>query len=107
MADSNASSATVGNSAAGAPPNAIAPATNGTVPGGPTNNGVAAPPTPTLPEPKLPTRKDTSLKEFLNRMDDYAPIVCVFATLLFYSFYDHWTDQALPALPNICRFPTQ
>jgi transcription initiation factor TFIID subunit 10 len=28
------------------------------------------------PEPKLPTRKDVSLKEFLSKMDDYAPIVC-------------------------------
>lgn len=27
------------------------------------------------PEPKLPTRKDTSLKELLGKMDDYAPIV--------------------------------
>jgi transcription initiation factor TFIID subunit 10 len=27
------------------------------------------------PEPKLPTRKDASLKEFLAKMDDYAPIV--------------------------------
>lgn len=27
------------------------------------------------PEPKLPTRKDASLKEFLSKMDDYAPIV--------------------------------
>lgn len=26
-------------------------------------------------EPKMPTRKDTSLKEFLTKMDDYAPIV--------------------------------
>jgi transcription initiation factor TFIID subunit 10 len=26
-------------------------------------------------EAKLPTRKDISLKEFLNKMDDYAPIV--------------------------------
>ncbi|KAH7040671.1 transcription initiation factor TFIID 23-30kDa subunit-domain-containing protein [Microdochium trichocladiopsis] len=32
----------------------------------------AAPP---LPESKMPTRKDTSLKEFLNKMDDYAPII--------------------------------
>lgn len=31
----------------------------------------AAPP----PEPKMPTRKDASLKEFLGKMDDYAPIV--------------------------------
>jgi transcription initiation factor TFIID subunit 10 len=27
------------------------------------------------PESRLPTRKDASLKEFLNKMDDYAPIV--------------------------------
>lgn len=27
------------------------------------------------PEPKLPTRKDASLKQFLGKMDDYAPIV--------------------------------
>ncbi|KAG9231804.1 transcription initiation factor TFIID 23-30kDa subunit-domain-containing protein [Amylocarpus encephaloides] len=27
------------------------------------------------PEPKLPARKDASLKEFLNKMDDYAPII--------------------------------
>lgn len=26
-------------------------------------------------EPKLPTRKDASLKEFISKMDDYAPIV--------------------------------
>ena len=30
---------------------------------------------PSAPEPRLPTRKDASLKEFLNKMDDYAPIV--------------------------------
>ncbi|KAK4245030.1 TAF10-like protein [Corynascus novoguineensis] len=35
-------------------------------------SGTAA---PTIPEPRLPTRKDTSLKEFLNKMDDYAPII--------------------------------
>ncbi|KAI0843317.1 transcription initiation factor IID, TAF10 subunit [Hypoxylon sp. FL0890] len=28
-----------------------------------------------LTEPKMPTRKDISLKEFMNKMDDYAPIV--------------------------------
>jgi transcription initiation factor TFIID subunit 10 len=27
------------------------------------------------PEPKLPTRRNASLKEFLSKMDDYAPIV--------------------------------
>lgn len=30
---------------------------------------------PPAPELKLPTRKDASLKDFLNKMDDYAPIV--------------------------------
>lgn len=33
------------------------------------------PPPPAIPESRLPTRKDTSLKELLNKMDDYAPIV--------------------------------
>ncbi|KAL1839727.1 hypothetical protein VTJ49DRAFT_1232 [Mycothermus thermophilus] len=32
-------------------------------------------PEPSIPEPRLPTRKDASLKEFLNKMDDYAPII--------------------------------
>ena len=27
------------------------------------------------PEPRIPTRKDISLREFLAKMDDYAPIV--------------------------------
>lgn len=35
-------------------------------------------PVPTIPESRLPTRKDTSLREFLNKMDEYAPIVFVF-----------------------------
>ncbi|KAH6851337.1 transcription initiation factor TFIID 23-30kDa subunit-domain-containing protein [Chaetomium sp. MPI-CAGE-AT-0009] len=30
---------------------------------------------PPATEPRLPTRKDASLKEFLNKMDDYAPII--------------------------------
>lgn len=45
---------------------------NGTQPDA--NNG-AQPPAPAIPESRLPTRKDTSLKELLNKMDDYAPIV--------------------------------
>ena len=28
------------------------------------------------PESRVPTRKDMSLREFLGKMDDYAPIVC-------------------------------
>lgn len=31
---------------------------------------------------KLPTRKDASLKEFLTKMDDYAPIVSLSAAML-------------------------
>ncbi len=27
------------------------------------------------PDPRVPTKKDASLREFLNKMDDYAPIV--------------------------------
>ncbi|KAF4431834.1 transcription initiation factor TFIID subunit 10 [Fusarium austroafricanum] len=34
-----------------------------------------APPAPAVPDPRLPTRKDVSLREFLNKMDDYAPII--------------------------------
>lgn len=30
---------------------------------------------PTAVDPKIPTRKDTSLKEFMAKMDDYAPVV--------------------------------
>lgn len=33
------------------------------------------PPPPAIPESRLPTHKDTSLKELLNKMDDYAPII--------------------------------
>lgn len=33
-------------------------------------------------DPKLPTRKDASLKEFMSKMDDYAPIVGHFYLLL-------------------------
>jgi transcription initiation factor TFIID subunit 10 len=40
------------------------------------------PPPTTIPESRLPTRKDTSLKELLNKMDDYAPIVRLSPTTL-------------------------
>lgn len=36
------------------------------------------PPPPSAPsglEPRLPTRKDVSLREFMLKIDDYAPIV--------------------------------
>lgn len=39
-------------------------------------NGPNPPPEIAPPQdPKLPTRKDISLREFLNKIDDYAPIV--------------------------------
>lgn len=34
-------------------------------------------------DPKLPTRKDASLKEFLSKMDDYAPIVSTKYLIIF------------------------
>ncbi|KAI0015667.1 transcription initiation factor IID, TAF10 subunit [Xylariomycetidae sp. FL0641] len=50
----------------------------------PTENNEQGPPPNSQPteenaapavEPKMPSRKDTSLKEFLTKMDDYAPII--------------------------------
>lgn len=44
----------------------------------PTKEATAAEENAAVPPPqeaRLPTRKDASLKEFLNKMDDYAPIV--------------------------------
>jgi hypothetical protein len=38
------------------------------------------------PEPKLPTRKDASLKDFLAKMDDYAPIVSEPISCTMFSF---------------------
>ncbi|KAK4120369.1 transcription initiation factor IID, TAF10 subunit [Parathielavia appendiculata] len=59
-----------------AAPAATAP--NGTQPTGEPSSGKNASVSAAVlaaPEPKLPTRKDTSLKEFMNKMDDYAPII--------------------------------
>lgn len=48
--------------------------TNALPPPGKTNEEEVNPVAP-APEPKLPSRKDASLKEFIGKMDDYAPIV--------------------------------
>jgi len=39
------------------------------------NNNEEVDPVAAASDPRLPTRKDASLKEFLSKMDDYAPIV--------------------------------
>lgn len=48
------------------------PLPNGTASEGLGTEAIVPPPPM---EAKLPTRKETSLKEFLNKMDDYAPII--------------------------------
>ncbi len=53
---------------AGENPEQVAPLPNGTQPEEAGNE-------PPVPESKLATQKDVSLKEFLTKMDDYAPIV--------------------------------
>ena len=52
------------------------------LPNGTSSEAAAAEPAaPPVLEPKVPGRRQTSLKEFLNKMDDHAPIVsCLFAT---------------------------
>lgn len=45
------------------------------------------PPPPTATEARLPTEKDTSLREFVGKMDDYAPIVCA-SISCFYSVFN-------------------
>lgn len=73
--------------------------------------GDAAPPVPAIPESRLPTRKDTSLKELLNKMDDYAPIVrssptsllflCTFCT----SYLCGWWRSLLTLIQTIKQIP--
>jgi transcription initiation factor TFIID subunit 10 len=53
---------------------------NGAQPSETTEANADDAPVPLATEPRLPTRKDASLKEFLNKMDDYAPIVCILLT---------------------------
>lgn len=42
-------------------------------PAAPETNGLAS--IPTVLEPRIPQKKDTSLREFLGKMDDYAPLI--------------------------------
>ncbi|KAK4651154.1 hypothetical protein QC762_611840 [Podospora pseudocomata] len=67
--DQSASASTQPNGTQSPPTNATATgeAAVGAVEGGPV--------VPPLLEAKTPLRKDASLKEFLNKMDDYAPII--------------------------------
>lgn len=39
-------------------------------------------PVASAPDPRVPTKKDASLREFLNKMDDYSPIVRFSSSLL-------------------------
>ncbi|KAG5929181.1 hypothetical protein E4U42_006909 [Claviceps africana] len=49
---------------------------NGHIEGPQVHDGPNPPPEIAPPQdPKLPTRKDISLREFLNKIDDYAPII--------------------------------
>lgn len=62
-----------------------------------------------IQEPKLPSRKDTSLKEFLGKMDDYAPIVSPlqtsFLTLLLSCLLTVTVDhKTLKVTANTLRF---
>lgn len=63
--DQNQSQATAPAAAAGPPAEPLAP-------GADPND----PPPPMLSESRMPTRKDVSLRELLNKIDDCAPIVC-------------------------------
>lgn len=59
---------------------------------------------PSLPEPKLPTRKDVSLKELLSKMDEYAPIVRHLSRLTFQlpnTTTTTTTTTTLPPIPTI------
>jgi len=47
-----------------------------------------------IPEARIPAKKDASLREFLGKMDDYAPIVCL-------SEYTFTIGQSSP----YCRVP--
>ena len=57
-------------------------------------------PAPTVTEPKLPTRKDASLKEFLNKMDDYAPIVCIIFDIIQTYANERGTYRSLTQSPT-------
>lgn len=50
-----------------------------------------------LPQSREPTRKDISLREFLGKMDDYAPIVRP---------SPHPSKQHIPIAPSVPSAPT-
>ena len=52
----------------------LRPEADGTVDDAPASDSVLDP-TAVVPEPRVPAKKDTTLREFMSKMDDYAPIV--------------------------------
>lgn len=86
-------------------------AAQGPIPDG--ENPAATIPTdvdPMAPAP-TPSKKETSLREFLGKMDDYAPIVGSLSFLSFHihfpvSSIHHWSPLIL-TLMTIARSPTQ
>ncbi|MBE3050455.1 hypothetical protein IMZ48_49770, partial [Candidatus Bathyarchaeota archaeon] len=61
----------------------------------PDEEAAEAPP-PAPREARMPTKKDTSLREFLGKMDDYAPIVRFPPSHL----PPHIPDSATPLTPH-------
>lgn len=55
---------------------------------------------PSVPEPKLPTRKDVSLKELLSKMDEYAPIVRHRLVHHLFPLTFHYLTRTTPTTPH-------
>lgn len=77
-------------------------AREGTVPDIGLDGAADAPDAPQTerPEPRIPVKKDVTLREFLGKMDDYAPIVRLFPLPLS-NHHNHFTTQH-PFLSVLC-----
>lgn len=54
-------------------------------------------------EPRLPARKDISLRDFLSKMDDYAPIVSCFHHALLLPITVNFPGELTARLDSRCR----